>query len=126
MTGTYEIMEGDRLVGRAKVERQGLYYHFSCRCKLSGEVVYRIIVRCGGKEANLGICVPVDGEFGTDKKVPVKSLGEGRLEFLLLPKHEDIRGKFIPIHPEEPFAYIHRLQDAFLERRGENLGIVIR
>lgn len=125
MVGTYEVRMGDRPVGEVRVERRGLYYHFSCRCTLSGEVMHRLWLRCGGKETDLGLCVPMDGSFGTEKRISVKQCGEGKPEFILRAKQTEIRGNFIPLSPEEPFRYIHRLQNAYLERRGEQLGIVI-
>lgn len=126
MVGSYDARMGDKVVGTVKVERQGLYYRFSCRCSLSGEVMQRLWLRCGGKETDLGLCVPVDGTFGTQKRLPVKQCGEGTPEFILRPKQTEIRGNFIPLSPEEPFRYLHRLENAFLERRGEQLGIVLR
>ena len=35
------------------------------------------------------------------------------------------RRKFIPISPEEPFAYIERLKKSYLVRKGEQVGIEI-
>ena len=64
--------------------------------------------------------------FGLDKKVPVSHLGEGEMAFLLLPKNDRINGTFVPIHPDEPFAYISRLQDAFFERQGQQAGVIIK
>lgn len=125
MDGSYEIYLGDRPVGTATVEREGLYYHFSCRCALSGEVMHRLLLRCGGKETDLGLCVPLDGGFGTEKRIPVKQCGDGEPNFYLRPKNAERKGRFIPLRPEEPFAYIHRLENAFLERRGVETGIFI-
>ena len=116
---------GDRSVGTVQVEKQGLYYHFSCRCSLSGEVMQRLWLYCGGKETDLGLCVPMEGGFGTEKRISAKQCGQGKPQFLLRPKQTEIRGNFIPLSPEEPFRYLHRLEHAFLERRGEQLGIVI-
>ena len=48
----------------------------------------RLFVRCGSREENLGIVVPMDGGFGLDTRIPVKRLGEGEMEFRLA----DIRG----------------------------------
>lgn len=106
--------------------RQGLYYRFLCRCKLTGDVVCRLSVVCGEKRENLGVVTPVDGGFGLDTKVPVKRLGEGSPEFFLLPKHDCAAGKFVPIYPEEPFAYIEKLKDAFLAQKNGQAGIVIK
>ena len=40
--------------------------------------------------------------------------------------HLNLEGKFIPIKPEEPFAYIERLKDAYLVQREERIGICIK
>lgn len=125
MIGTYDVRMGDRSVGTVTVEKEGLYYRFSCRCSLSGEVMCRLWLHCGGRETDLGLCVPMGDGFGTDKRLPAKQCGEGTPVFLLRPKETQLRGNFIPLSPEEPFRYIHRLQDAFLERRGHQLGIVL-
>lgn len=70
--------------------------------------------------------VPVDGGFGLDTRLPVKRLGEGSMEFFLIPKHEVLEGTFVPICPEEPFAYIERLKESFLVRKGEQVGITLK
>ena len=115
---------GQRPVGTVTVAKEGLYYRFSCRCSLTGEVMHRLWLLCGGKELDLGLCVPMEAGFGTEKKLPVKQCG-GTPRFILRPRETELHGNFIPLSPEEPFRYIHRLQDAFLERRGEQLGIVL-
>ena len=112
-----EVTIGSQAVGRVQVRRQGLYYLFRCRCRLTGDTVWHLEAACGGKRENLGVLVPIDGGFGLDPRRPVKNLGEGRMEFTLKPKHGRPRTHFAPIYPEEPFAYIQRLKDAFLEIR---------
>lgn len=126
LEGNYGAYFGNQLVGKVQVIRQGLYYRFVCRCKLSGDVVCRLYVRCGEKRENLGVVAPVDSGFGLDTKLPVKRLGEGKPEFQLLPKHEAAAGKFVPICPEEPFAYIARLKDAFLTYKDGQAGIMVK
>ena len=118
----YEIMAGTRRVGQARMEREGLYYRISCRCQMDQELC-RITVTCGGRLEDLGICVPMDGGFGMDTKIPCKRLGEGTPEFRLLGK-KDI-GIFVAVYPEEPFAYMTRLKDAFLTRQRGVTGIII-
>ena len=126
MEGTYEVSLGAKPIGQVTVRRQGLYYHFSCRCVLIGDVVCKLIVTCADKQENLGVMVPMDGKFGIEKRIPVKRLGEGIPQFRVMPKHEKMEGKFVPIYPEEPFAYMTRLKDAFLETQAGQLGIVIK
>lgn len=86
-------------------------------------MVYRLEVRCGEKQENLGVVVPVEDGFGLDTRLPVKRLGEGEMTFTLIPKHEPSRGQFVPIYPEEPFGYITRLKDAYLVRKDGVLGV---
>lgn len=125
LEGNYGVYFGSQLVGKVQVQRQGLYYSFRCRCKLSGDIVCRLSVRSSGKQESLGIVVPMDGGFGLDTKLPVKRLGEGEMIFFLGPKHEASAGQFIPISPEEPFAYISRLKKAYLVRQYGQMGILL-
>ena len=121
MVGRYEISQG---TGAVTVEKQGLYYHFSCRCRLSGEVMHRLVVTTDAGRVDLGVCVPMDGQFGVERRVPCKRFGKDP-KFQLLPKHERMQGKFVPIYPEEPFAYMTKLKNAFLDVRDGQIGIVI-
>lgn len=125
MEGTYVITQFGEAVGQATVRRQGLYWQFSCRCDLSGETVCRISVTCGDKQVNLGILVPEGGKFVLNTKVAASKLGAGVPEFRVLPRRPEIKGKFIPLRPEEPFQYLHRLEDAFLARQNGQIGLMI-
>ena len=125
MIGTFEIMQGTSTIGKVTVERQGLYYRIRCRCSLTGEVMHRLVVSSGEKREDLGTLVPFDGAFGLEKRVPVKKLGEGKPTFQLLPKHSSPNGRFIPVYPEEPFSYMSRLKEAYLEARNGQLGLTI-
>ncbi len=125
MEGNYGVRMGLDLVGKVNVQRRGLYWQFTCRCRLSGDGVFRLRIQCGGKQENLGILVPMDGGFGLNTKIPAKRLGEGEPEFTLIPKHELCGGRFVPIYPEEPFAYIGKLKKAFLVRQNGRMGILL-
>lgn len=126
MEKDYNVIFGNEAVGKVQVIRQGLYYRFFCRCRLSGDVVCRLFVQCGDKRENLGVVVPVDDGFGLETRIPVKRLGEGDMDFRLEPKSEKAAdGKFVPIYPEEPFAYIDRLQESFMATQNGQAGAVI-
>lgn len=126
LEGNYGVYFGNQPAGKVQVLRQGLYYRFICRCKLTGEVMCRLCVACGGQRESLGVVVPMDGGFGLDTKLPAKRLGEGKPEFTLVPKHEVSQGTFVPIYPEEPFAYIERLKESYLTRKNGQVGIMLR
>lgn len=125
MEGMYPVSFGGSVVGKVQVKRQGLYYHFDCRCRLSGDVICRLQVRCKNHKENLGIVAP-DGEgFALFTRLPVKRIGEGDLTFLLVPKYDRAEKTFAPIYPDEPFAYISRLKKAYLVRQNGQAGIYI-
>lgn len=125
MDGEYEIFMGKEAVGTASVEKQGLYYRFVCRCRLSGAVMCRVVVSCNGHHENLGILLPCGDGFALTTKLATKKLGKGKPEFRVLPKHQSSGRKFIPVYPEEPFAYLTRLKNAFLEVQNGQVGVVI-
>ncbi len=122
MDGIYDIFLGGKPVGKAQVRWEGLYLRFRCCCDLSGEVIYRISVSCGGKTENLGVPVPEGDAFCLDTRIPARKLGAGTPQFRALPKGTERAGVFIPIIPEEPFAYLSRLGDAVLRRSNGQLG----
>ena len=74
MEGIYPIELSGREIGQAEVTRQGLYYHFTCRCRLTGEVICRLAAVCGDQMENLGVPVPENGYFVLQKNVPVSKL----------------------------------------------------
>ena len=121
----YPVTVQGKQAGKVLVSRRGLYYCFSCRCCLTGDTIYRLVVACGTVRENLGVLVPKDGSFVLEKKLPVKRIGEGEMVFSLLPKQEAFTGTFVPIHPEEPFAYISRLKESFLVLKNGQPGIII-
>ena len=121
----YEVFQNGEVVGTVEAMREGLYFRFVCRCRPTERDMIRLWMICGEKETDLGLCVPMDGGFGTEKRIPAKQCGDGELRFCLRHKDDTRRGKFIPLSPEEPFQYIHRLETAFLERRGLKVGIVL-
>ena len=125
MEGNYSVFFGKDPCGKVQVLRQGLYYRYICRCRIRGNILYRLLVSCGGQEEDLGILAPVEDGFGIDRKIPVKRLGTGVPEFRLCPRKERVKGVFVPICPEEPFAYISRLKSAYLVRKAGQTGILI-
>ena len=126
MVGNYEVKFGAKTVGKVQVTRQGLYFRFVCRCMIAADSVTKLVVSCGGKRENLGVLIPSDDGFSLDKKHPVKKFEEGVPEFYLAPRHDAVHGKFVPIYPEEPFAYIARLKGAFLTSKNGQVGVLLK
>lgn len=126
MDGFYEVSFGNSPVGKVQLVRQGLYCRIVCRCRLPGDLVCRLFVQTDKGRENLGVVVPEGDSFLLDKKIPVKRLGNGPLRFALSSGAGPLPGRFIPICPEEPFYYIERLKDAFLESEQGKVGIRIQ
>ena len=126
MDGLYDIFRGGERIGKADVCREGLYYRFRCACDLSGAVIYRITVTCGEKEVNLGIPIPSADAFYLNTKIAASRLGQGRPSFRAVPRHPQKEGMWVPISPEEPFGYLHRLKNAVPEIRDGIMGIYIK
>lgn len=118
-------MFGPSVSGKVQVLRQGLYYRVICHCRISGDVVCRLMVKTRDRQENLGVVVPEGDGFCLDKRISIKRMGEGKPEFFLLPKHEKREGTFVPIYPEEPFGYIERLKDSFLAQKNGQTGILL-
>ena len=73
----------------------------------------------------MGVLVRKEDTFGLDTKLAVKRIGEGPIAFRVMPKHTELKGKFVPIRAEEPFAYIDKLQSAHLQLCSGQIGIII-
>ena len=124
MEGFYEVLDGNAVVGKVQMIRQGLYYRVICRCHPSDNLVRRLYaVHDGGRE-NLGVLVPEGDGIVLDRKIPVKKLHGNVLRFILSTGGNKTEGKLVAVCPEEPFLYIDRLQNAFLET--ENGKVCIR
>lgn len=122
----YPVFLGNESIGEAKVTRQGLYYHIACRCTLSGEVVHRLVLKKDDKTENLGIPIPEGRFFTLTKKLPVSRVGEGTFRICAVPRQPQLDELFVPLNPDEPFAYVHRLNRAYLTRHEGQLGLVVK
>lgn len=125
LEGNYPVFFGSEPIGKVQVLRQGLYYGFHCRCRLTGSVVCRLFGVWEGGEENLGVLIPMGDGFGLDTKLPAKRFPQGEIRFSVTPKGQTGNRTFYPILPEEPFGYIQRLKEGFLDRQNGQLGLAI-
>lgn len=124
MEGCYPVLLGGESVGKVTVEPQGLYHHFSCRCQLSGEVMEELHAVWDGGSIKLGLLVPMADRFGLDTRISTKLDSGKPIRFCLRPRHAKLEGQFHPVLPEEPFAFLQRLERAFLVMQNGRQGIV--
>ena len=108
---TYPIRFGKDTIGKATIAKVGLYYCITCICNLPDGTISRIVVKCGDRNCDLGICVPEASGFTLTKHISIKQLGEGEMEFYIirdLPVHNNL----ISISETEWFTYIDMLEQA--------------
>lgn len=123
MECVYPIWLGSEKVGKVTVEPMGLYLHFSCRCQLRSEVMCRVMVSCTGFNESLGILMPAGDDYILTKKLPIKHFQTGIPEFWITSKKLQMREIYIDIYPEEPFHYITKLENAYLDKRRDRPGV---
>lgn len=125
MEQSFTVTLAGKSVGKVVVNRQGLYYLFSCRCNLTGDIIYRLTVSCGTTKVSLGILVPNNGCFMLNTKLPIKKFEDCEMIFRLLPQEENHARVFVPIKPDEPFTYISQLKESFLTLQNSQPGIFV-
>ena len=125
MVGCYPVTCGCDTVGKLTIEKSGLYYRFICRCRPGSDTVYRLVAQYETSRIPVGVLVPDGLGICLDKKLPAKHFPEERAAFCLVPQHPEFQGLFVPLSPEEPFAYLSRLKDAFLTQQNGVTGIYI-
>ena len=151
MEKSFDIYMGSEAVGRASLEKEGLYWKIHCRCRLSGDIARRVTAKAG-EEIDLGILVPENGEYCLTKRIAMKRFADAQPEFYIKTHSPDTEQpiqpeipeesvqpeipeestqpdiaeeRFIAIIPEEPFAYIEQLKNSRLEERDGELGITL-
>ncbi len=119
----YEIRLKNKVVGKATVERQGLYYKVTCNCHLPVGTRYHATVRGTDGEEDLGLMIPSGSAFYSSKSVAVKKLGEGKLTFSLEPAVSD--SQFIPLAENMPIECLAQLRKAVLTEKNGVCGLMI-
>ena len=117
MEGIYPVTLASEPVGKVFVNKQGLYYRFQCRCCLTGTVMYRVLACWDEHHQDLGILVPMEGDFGLDTRLPAKHFVQLPRRFIAVPRHGRFVGNLEPLSPKEPFAYINSMYAQLLQRR---------
>ena len=121
----YEVMLGGQSIGKAELHKEGGMWCIRCKCRLSGELPYQVRMICGDTQRCLGLLVPENGAFVLTARIPAKLLADAQPRFIAEPRRPNLRGNFVPIRADEPFAYLSSLEHAFMAIRDGKQGIVI-
>ena len=119
----YSIYFGREAIGRATVERQGLYYQIECACERLRKEPYRIFISCEDRTTDLGICIPCGSGFALRTKKSVRQIGEGELCFHCDADRRLADTEFYPLDSQKPFTQLSKLPFACLEYRDGTAGL---
>lgn len=126
MEKVYDVGFMQQKAGQVTLKKEGLYWRIFCRLENLEKGYYRLNVNNGSCVFDLGLCVPVSNGFGMNTTVPIKRIGEEGLTFFLESGKSGKQELFVPIRAEEPFAYLQRLEKAYLDRKDGILGLRFR
>ncbi len=115
----YDVFYREEKVGCVTVEREGLYFVISCRCKLVSGLL-RLILETESGSVVIGVCAPEGAQMGIRRKLPSKQLGDGPWKFILSESTHSGREVFVPLGGELPTWCLQNLERArFLVRSGQ-------
>lgn len=126
MIQEFDLPIGKESVGKAIVEKQGLYYKIRCRCVLPDSGIHRVQANGSAGTVDLGICVPMDTDFGLLTRIPVKTLGTQISRFWIISSKDIQPTKIVRIAEGEPFQYIAQLKNACLVHEKRNSQVCIK
>lgn len=98
---SFVICRDGKAFGTAQCFREGLYFRISVRCPES----VRIFLHGEKNILDLGICVPMDNQFGIETRVPVKRIGERVMDILT-------EETFYPVSQDKPFSRLYQLRSS--------------
>ena len=78
----YPVTMNGAKIGKASIVKQGLLAQIECRSVFPKDGIYRIKLCCRGVTIELGVCVPVDGYFLIQKRIPLKKIPDGDILFI--------------------------------------------
>lgn len=118
MEEIYPVRLGDAIVGKVKLQAQGLYFNVSCICQLPDNKLYRLHARSNRGTTDLGILVPERGQYVRNTSIPTKRIICAENAFFIVSpdaQHEDTG---IAIKTGGVFSQLSELEDLHLEKRG--------
>ena len=90
------------------MELKGLYYHYAGCIHMEGTGIHRIIALSGSEEINLGVCLPIDGNWITKGKIPQQQLDLEDIRFAVS-STSVAQTEIIPIDMNRPIPYLELL-----------------
>ncbi len=105
---SYHVTFNDENVGTVTVERQGLYFVISCRCRRIAGVL-RLVLQREKERVPIGVCIPEGSGMGICRRLPAKHLKDPPWHFFLA---EDKEENFVPLGGELSTDVLQNLYQA--------------
>ena len=119
-----DVLDGERIVGTCRIEREGLYYCIDISCNISDGMFRRIVARTDRGMVSLGIPIPSENGFVIRTKKPCKLFGSGITGIFFI--HEgDGKQRAIPVSETKPFEGICRLEHTRFQGKDEYASIIL-
>ena len=120
----YDVTLNGEIVGKVCATREGLYTRFQCHCQLPDAQMYRLHMICDGQKLDLGVCVPAGTQFGVNKSLQTKQIGDGEKKFCVVCALQNNSSDLVPVSTDTAFEAIFRLEHARLYRQNGQYGIL--
>lgn len=119
----YPIIFDDREVGRAEMEKQGMFFVVRCFCNLKCSRSSRIYIDDGTKKMDLGLCIPIKNGIGLTTRIQVNHIDIDHISFFLTEEHVD--EKMFLLKEGIDFEKMDALDACRFKRIGKNAYIII-
>lgn len=116
----YVVSLDGHTAGKARVEKQGLFYCITCLCRFPSDELYNIHLSSNDAIADLGLCAS-NKELKT--RIPVKRIGEGALNFRAVRRREDLQ--YYAVSENALFPYLSKLPQARLRQKKGTIYLMI-
>ena len=108
----FDVKRAEMVIGKVRVEKQGLYCKIKCKCVLDTSEVCKLHLSCFGADRNLGVLIPDGAYYVLETSIASKYVDLENPVFSITGLQTKNNGVFLPIDKNTPFPYIHRLESA--------------
>ena len=112
----YEIFMQGQSAGTATVEKEGLYFTFTCICYLQTRGIYRVSVSQGDHSENLGVLLPSGSVYKLTTKIPQNRFSAEEFTFQIMDTQKKASGTFVPLVSGQPYFHISALRRSCLKK----------
>ena len=128
----FDIFDKESCVGKAQIQKEGMYYRICCTCNIAKPGIHRIVITDGETDVDLGICVPQGEKFTLTSRIPIKFIKGDNKTFHLVRQgehrvipDEPEKKREVPVASDKPFSCLDELEKAYFKNEDGNPVVVI-